>query len=459
MIVIITTTAVIVVGLLSSRFTTSEFRQYVTADDVARLDRATAMIDDYYRHAGSWAEVQPTLDRVGEMVDKRFALLDPQSNIVATSPAKLSTSRLKITPDHTITWQEEERIGNKVSVGEVILVGVPHRVIANSEGLPVGTLYGLPKMPAPGANSEARFVGSVNRSLIIAVAVAGLMALALTLLFSNRIVGPIESLTAAVQRLESGDLKQRVETNSKDEIGVLAKAFNSMSDKLVRTEELRRNMVSDIAHELRTPLTNIRCQLETLQDGLAKPEPAVIDSLHEEAMFLGRLVDDLQELALADAGQLNLSRQPVSINDEIAAAVNALQMVSSQRQITISFERGENLPTINVDARRIGQVLRNLISNAIAHTPEGGRVEVRSRLMASNIEISVQDNGEGIAQKHLSFIFERFYRTDASRNRKTGGAGLGLAIVKQLIIAHGGQIAVHSEPDLGSTFTFNLPIN
>jgi signal transduction histidine kinase len=313
-------------------------------------------------------------------------------------------------------------------------------------------------MRAPGSNREARFVGSVNRSLILAVLGAGLAALILTLVFSRRIVGPIESLTAAVRKIETGDLKQKVETNSKDEIGILAQAFNSMTEKLAHTEELRRNMVSDIAHELRTPLTNIRCQLETLQDGLAKPEPQIINSLHEEAMFLGRLIDDLQELAMADAGQLNLSRQSVSINDEITAAVNSVQPISQERQISISVNAEERLPSINADARRVGQVLRNLISNAVSHTPGGGSVEVSSRRKESNIEVSVHDTGEGIAEQHLPFIFERFYRTDASRERKTGGAGLGLAIVKQLVTAHGGHITVQSEIGRGSTFTFTLPM-
>jgi signal transduction histidine kinase len=294
--------------------------------------------------------------------------------------------------------------------------------------------------------------------LILAVIGTGLVALLLTLAFSRRIVRPIESLTAAVRSLETGDLKQRVKAESKDEIGVLAHAFNSMTEKLARNEELRRNMVSDIAHELRTPLTNIRCQLEILQDGLAKPEPAVIDSLHDETMFLAQLVDDLQELTLADAGQLSLARQPMNINEQIIATVNALQPVARNHEISIKTNIGDGLPLINADSRRIGQVLRNLLNNALAHTGCGGEVRIHSLRDGTNIEVSVSDTGEGIADEHLPFVFERFYRTDASRNRKTGGAGLGLAIVKQLVLAHGGKISATSKIGNGSTFTFTLPI-
>jgi signal transduction histidine kinase len=457
-IVLVTGFAVAAVGFFSSRVTTTEFKRYVASDDASTLERCANALSDYYRSNGGWSDVQQAIDRIGSITDKQLVLLDANGNVVGAAPPEFRQSQIKVTPDHKVTWRREERKGSEVVEREFVLVGVPHSVLSDDRGQPVGTLY-VTSLPAPpGAGSEARFVGAVNRSLIIAVLSAGCAALLLTLVLSRRFLRPIESLTAAVRRIESGNLAQKVTPISKDEIGELARAFNSMTEKLARTEILRRNMVSDIAHELRTPLTNIRCHLEALQDGLASAGPAVIDSLHEEVMLLARLIDDLQELALADAGKLNLSRRPISIGEAAAAAAKALFPEALEKQIEIRIGETNGLPPVYADSQRIGQVLRNLLSNALAHTPPGGRVEIDSQQIDGNIMTAVRDSGDGIPPEHLPFVFERFYRTDNSRTRATGGAGLGLAIVKQLVIAHGGDVSAESAPGQGSVFSFTLPI-
>jgi signal transduction histidine kinase len=307
------------------------------------------------------------------------------------------------------------------------------------------------------ASKESNFVGAVNRSFIIAGLIAGVAALLVTLLLSRRILGPIEALTGAVRRLERGDLSQRVEVHTKDEIGELAHAFNAMADGLARTEQLRRNMVSDIAHELRTPLTNLRCQIEALQDGLAKPSSDVLQSLHEEAMLLKTLIDDLQDLALAEAGQLRLDSEAVSVLEAGKQAMTAFEAQAEGKGIALKINMPSDLPSVYADAKRVGQILRNLLANAIAHTPSGGVVEVTARTKDDAVELVVSDTGTGIEPEHLPNIFERFYRVDGSRARSTGGAGLGLAIVKQLAEAQGGGVRVESEVGKGTTFIIKLP--
>ncbi|MFQ5616968.1 MAG: ATP-binding protein [Anaerolineales bacterium] len=276
-------------------------------------------------------------------------------------------------------------------------------------------------------------------------------------MLSRRILHPIEALTAAARELGKGDLKYRVNITSKDEIGELANAFNAMVNGLSRLEQLRRNMVSDVAHELRTPLSNVRGYLEAIQDGLANPTPEIIDSLHEEVMLLSRLVDDLQELALAEAGQLHLQPVPVQLEKIVSKALTALQPKIKEKSINIQTELPINLPTLEVDPERIGQVLRNLLTNAVTYTPPGGRITVQAHSHPVGVEINVQDTGIGIAPEHISFVFERFYRVDESRTRSTGGAGLGLAIVKQLVQAHGGNVKINSTAGSGTTITFTLP--
>lgn len=228
-----------------------------------------------------------------------------------------------------------------------------------------------------------------------------------------------------------------------------------MAESLARTERLRRNMVSDVAHELRTSLTGIRCQLETLQDGLARPTPELINSLHEEAMLLNMLVDDLQELALAEAGQLKLELRAVSVKEEAERDFEALRRQTESAGLSAAVDVPEGLEAY-VDPGCFGQVLRNPLTNAIKHTPPGGLVRLSARRAGPEVEVAVSDTGRGIEPEALPFVFERFYRADASRDRETGGAGLGLSIVKQIVAAHGGKVWVASEVGKGTAFHFTV---
>jgi signal transduction histidine kinase len=384
----------------------------------------------YARH-GDWSGVQSELERIGQITGERVVLADGEGQIIADS--------------------EGELIGQPVERGW----GAPAALIVHN-GAPVGALYaGIPDWPGlPG--SEGVLV-SLNRTLLLIAIIAGLGAVLLTLGLSRRIFAPVEALTAAARRMEAGDLSQRVDITSDDEIGDLARAFNAMADGLARLEEVRRNMVTDVAHELRTPLTNIRGYLQALRDGVVAPEGHVIDSLHEEAMLLNHLVDDLQELSLAEAGRLRLERQPVAPADVVDRAVEALRPRAEAEGVALQVDLPEGLPLVDVDPQRIGQVLRNLLDNGLTHTPSGGEISVNARARDRWVEINVQDTGAGIAAEDLPYVFERFYRADRSRSRATGGAGLGLAIAKQLVEAHGGEIEVESEIGRGTRFTFTLP--
>jgi two-component system sensor histidine kinase BaeS len=217
-------------------------------------------------------------------------------------------------------------------------------------------------------------------------------------------------------------------------------------------------MVADAAHELRTPLSNIRGYLEAIRDGIKKPDASTIRSLDEEASALSRLVDDLQELSLADAGELKLICRREDISRLINEAVAALQSQAAAKGLVLAANLPEKLPLINIDPHRIKQVLRNLLENAVAHTSRGGRITIEARQEGGQIKVSVVDTGEGIPAKDLPNIFERFYRVDKSRARATGGSGLGLTIAKRLVEAHGGRIEARSKLRKGSRFTFTLPL-
>ena len=431
--IIVIVVAVGVVAFLASRATTGEFQRYVERGGMIRHERFEVFLAGYYTQNRSWSGVQPLVEQMGQITGERIVLADGEGQIVADSANKL--------------------VGQTVGqhwAGPVASIG-PLR------GAPVGVVYTNPLGPADDPQ-RAAFLASINRALLLAAGVAGLAAVLLTVGLSRPILGPVEALTAAARRMEKGDLSQRVEVQSNDEIGELARAFNAMTDGLTRLEELRRNMVSDVAHDLRTPLTNIRGYLEALQDGVVEPKREVVDSLHEEAMLLNRLIDDLQELALAEAGQLRLERRPVAPADLVNNALEAARAQAAAKGLVLQADLPVDLPLTNVDPQRIGQVLGNLLSNALTHTPSGGEIVVAARMVDSTVEVSVRDTGEGIPPEHLPYIFERFYRADKSRSRVTGGTGLGLAIARQLVEAHGGRIEVESEVGRGTQFTFTLPV-
>ncbi|MEW6716133.1 MAG: ATP-binding protein [Chloroflexota bacterium] len=436
-------TAVVValgtVAVFASQATTSQFRRSVEGIldyPHFNIDRTTNTLNKHIEQLESeqdlWDELQHLIERMGTSSNARFVLSTLEGQVLADSTGELLGGQIdvKVSKPFAVFL-----IGKKV----VLAFMVP----LESDSLEV---------------IEERFTSSVRGSILLAVVVAGLAAIVLTLVFSRRILKPIGSLISATRKMEVGDLSQRVEIQTDDEIGELAKAFNSMADGLTRLEQLRRNMVTDVAHELRTPLSNIRGYLEALQDKVADPTPEMIDSLQEEALLLNRLVDDLQELALVEAGELRLYRQPVVLGDVLNKVVAILKPRVSEKGLSLRVQLPPDLPLVDADPERVGQILRNLLINAITHTPPGGEILTLAQAQDSEVVVNVKDTGVGIEPEHLPFIFERFYRADKSRTRQTGGAGLGLAIVKQLIQAHGGHIEVQSELHKGTTFTFTLPV-
>ncbi|MEU8800027.1 ATP-binding protein [Spirillospora sp. NPDC048819] len=313
---------------------------------------------------------------------------------------------------------------------------------------PAALLYiGSPEDRAP-AIDPYRIAGVTAVILFLAVGVSVLVA--------TRLVRPVRAVTAAVRRMRAGDGSARVMVRAKGEVGELGAAFNEMSEHLDRMERQRKAMVSDVSHELRTPLSNIRGWLEAAQDGVADLDPALTASLVEEATLLQHIVDDLQQLALADVGKLRLHPEPVDVAALVEQIATVYRVAAEAAEVALAVEV-TGRPHLDADPVRLRQAVGNLLANAVRYTPAGGRVSLRAYGDGDDVLIEVADTGPGIAPEHLPHVFDRFWRAEKSRSRQTGGSGLGLAIVRQLAEAHGGSSAVRSEPGRGATFTLRLP--
>ncbi|MFG1608197.1 sensor histidine kinase [Actinoplanes sp. NPDC049265] len=312
----------------------------------------------------------------------------------------------------------------------------------------------------PNAGTADEPVFSLSRENLLRIAwVTGAVLLAtvlLTVLTGRRLVRPLRALTEAAMAPAGEPAPMPV--RGKDEIGFLARALNDATERREQAETQRRLMVSDVAHELRNPLTNIRAWLEAAQDEVVPANPALLDLLHDEAIMLHHIIDDLSDLAAADAGDLRLHREPIFVRDVLTHVCESQRGAAEKAQVTLTADlRGD--PVADADPVRLRQTVGNLLSNAIRYTPAGGTVTLSAAASSDELTIAVQDTGIGIAREDLPRIFDRFWRADSSRTRATGGSGLGLPIARKLAEAHGGTLSAASRPGAGTTMTLRLPLS
>lgn len=315
----------------------------------------------------------------------------------------------------------------------------------------------LPASLAP-ESPEWFLLENLERLLILGAVLAIGAGLVISGVLARSLTIPLHRLVAASQAVAGGDLNQQVEEKGSDEVVQMALAFNEMTAALKKAEELRQNLMADVAHELRTPLSVVQGNLRAILDDVYPMDKAEIAHLYDETRLLSRLVNDLGELARAEAGQLSLNRRTMDVGDLCRTTVANFEPASDSKEIELSCDLPPSLPRIEADPDRLAQVLRNLLANALRHTPRGGRIAVTAGLEAGRVRITVADNGRGIPTEHLEHVFDRFWRVDPARSRENGGSGLGLAIAKSLVEAHGGRIWAESRAGQGATFIFEVPV-
>lgn len=444
--------AVIVVGVavtvvLARQGAATQITHFMVGNNMVLPSSLQTELVDYYAGRGSWAGVEEALPQMvgaagfgamggmmGQMMgmfDGRIAVWDGAGRLVAA-------------------------IGPRGSNASAVEQGWP----LLHQGERIGTLVIEGASMTMEQGADGQFLSQLTRAVVIAALVAGLVALALGILLIRQITRPLAELGRASRRIAAGERAVQVEPSSGDEIGQLARTFNQMASALDRQETLRRNLMTDVAHELRTPLAGIQGTVEAMQDGVFPLTSDNLGSIHEQVAMLNRLVEDLRTLAHMEADQLSLQLQELDLAQTAASIVAAQQSIAVRKGVEMAFETNGEMPTVRADSERIGQVILNLISNAVRHTQAGGRVSVRLSAADGGVVLSVEDNGEGIPADALPRVFERLYRSDSSRSRQSGGSGLGLAIAQRLVEAHGGRIWAESPPpgsSKGTRFSVFLP--
>jgi two-component system OmpR family sensor kinase/two-component system sensor histidine kinase BaeS len=465
--VLVTLVGVSTVALLANLSASNQFRRYLIHSEMMgwgspSAPLRTSLADTlaaYYERQGSWDGVEGVF-RSGS---------GPMQHGWGMGPMHQGgTSTLLADGKGLVVYSSQnQQVGETLSRSEQKLA-----IPIQAEGQTVGFLLAVSPGGMQLQPQEQSYLDQVNRALLLAGALAGGLSILLGLGLSRGLSAPLARLTAAARHIASGDLSQRVPETGSAEIATLGRAFNLMAADLEKAEQLRRNMVADVAHELRTPLSVLQGNLRAILDGVYPLEQAEIAALYDETRLLSRLVDDLHELAQAEAGQLHLELRPTDLAKVVRTMVANLGIAAEAKGIRLTTDLADGLPPVLADPDRLAQIMRNLLSNALRHTPEGGQITVSAtynghrELNGPAVRITVADTGEGIPPGDLPHVFDRFWRAERSRSRERGGpstgsgrsSGLGLAIASHLVQAHGGEMGVESGVGQGSRFWFTLPV-
>jgi two-component system sensor histidine kinase BaeS len=306
--------------------------------------------------------------------------------------------------------------------------------------------------------AHAMFISAVHRYLVWAFVAAMALAVVLSFVLMRKVLAPLTRMNTTTRQIAAGDFSARVPVNTRDEVGTLAKAFNRMAESLEEIESLRRTLMIDVAHELRTPLTNLRGYLEALNDRVLPLSDKTLSLLQDETLRLVKLVEDVLQLARADASHGKLKLERTDLKEMIDTTLKSFSREISQKSVMVNLHIPEKIPTVSLDKDRIARVIRNLTDNAVRYAPEKDSIQIRMESNPLKVRVEFINNGGDLTSEDLPFIFERFYRGEKSRSRKHGGPGIGLAIVKELVEAHQGTVGAELTNG-GFRIWFELPKN
>lgn len=420
-----------------------DFFDYLNVQEQERISEALPRFADAYQEHGNWNFLKGDLRTFFELVLPRADMEMLRGELPITEQTGAAV-RMGVLDIH-LKRVAGNQLLDENAVRRPIVVG----------GETVGWLGIVPIQRVLSPN-EARFLAKQRKTWLIFGSISVLLIALLTFMLSRPVRRRMHNLARATRLLASGDYKIRIPVETIDEIGVLAQDFNSLAQALELNERARRTFMADISHELRTPLAVVRAELEAIQDGVREPDAQALQAMHQEVNQLGKLIDDLNDLALTDVGALAYRRTSIDIVTILSTALNGMQGRFTSAGLRLVREIDDGPLIVLGDERRLLQLFSNILENALRYTDRGGQVRITCSGRGRTVQIVLEDSAPGVPTDKLPFLFERFYRAEESRNRLSGGSGLGLAICRNIVEAHEGQIAVHPSSLGGVRLTIEL---
>jgi len=450
------TLVLVVVSIIGALFTSFfiQNRTQEAFDDFIRGQDQQVLVEaltEYYSSTGSWKDAHIPFQKVFPIPQHNNQAGNPQGNQSNNNIPFILTSTSGEILD-TSPGPGGPKPGAAIPMNDVEK-GIPLQVDGEIVGWLVPAAF-----QGPRNNIQQNFLGTVQQGLIISSLVTLLIALILGGFLIQSFTRPIRKLANATEKVASGELGYQVDIQSKDELGKLASSFNSMSADLEKSDLARKQMTADIAHDLRTPLTIMQGYTEAMSDGKMDGSPEIYEVMHQQAQHLNYMIDDLKTLSLLDSEELSFQIQNIDPDFILQQVESAFSPLASEKGILFILNSNHSLPRVNLDPDRLTQILGNLINNAIQVLSPGGKIEVSALQTGNNLTLQVADDGPGISDDDLPYIFDRSFRVDKSRAAGNGSSGLGLSITKKLVEAQGGIISVESKIGAGTTFQVDFPI-
>lgn len=428
-----------------------EVRTFMFRGGMMGLNDLVIDLEDCYQEEQSWEVCSDLVHRTAGMKGPMSRGMGRMAN---NSPGNKERQHIQLLDEEGVVIANTQ---DSIPADPKDISSLQGAIPLHDQGEVVG--YLLPENQFPFTQQqESYLVSRLNTTAITSAAIAGIIALLLATYLANRLLQPVRKLTNAAEQIKEGNLGQRVDIKGDTELTTLGRVFNQMASRLESTAARRKSLTADIAHELRTPLSVQQAHLEALQDGIYDLSLDNLQPIQEQNQTLIRLVDDLRTLSLADAGELTLERTETDLNQLVAKVVSRFEPQFAKKDLKINLTYAQKSPTIKVDPQRIEQIVINLLSNALRHTTEGNTIQIDIKKQKGQVVFTVHDQGEGIPEEEIPYIFERFYKSSTSRKREDGGTGLGLSISQKLAQAHGGKLEARNHPQGGAVFSLTLPL-